>query len=127
MRVYVGTSLHNADRACQLINKFLDAGILVTYQWTQHGQIFDDEELTKVGKLEIDGVRDCDLFFMIQPGRAGTHCELGIAIALDKPIVILEEIEAEKKTFYYQPNVYRYKTELEAFTAAIEILQRIKQ
>lgn len=123
MKVYVGTSLHNAARAKQVIAKFQQAGVTITYDWTTHGQLFDDTELARCGVLEVAGVKDCDVFFMIQPGRAGSHCELGIAIALNKPVVILDELNTEKKPFYYCEGVHRCKTEDEAFTTAFSILK----
>jgi nucleoside 2-deoxyribosyltransferase len=126
-RVYVGTSLLNAVRAQQIIARFREAGVAVTYDWTTHNQVYDDSDLVIVGQLEEEGVRTCDLFFMIQPARNGTHCEFGMARAWGKPVVILEEVIVEKKTFYYRPGVYRFKTEDEAVTFALKLLHEDQQ
>jgi hypothetical protein len=123
LSVYVGTSLFNAQRAKQIIAKFLAANIPISYDWTTHGQASGQDDLAKYGKLEEEGVRECSLFFMIQPGRSGTHCEFGMAYAWGKPIIILEDVEVEQKTFYYRPNIFRFKTEEEAFTKALQILE----
>ncbi len=122
-KIYVGTSLHNADRAKHIIKRFLDKGISISYDWTRHGQVYNDDELAKYGLLEEQGVRSCDVFFMIQPARIGTGIEFGMAYILGKPIIILEDVEAEKKTFYYRPNVFRFKSEDDAISFALSKLE----
>lgn len=118
--VYVGTSLHNASRAKSIIARFKDNNIEISYDWTFHGQVFDIDDLTYIAKAEINGVRNCDLFFMIQPGRSGTHCELGIAIALNKPIIILGDgCVFEKKSFYYAEGIEHFSDEDAAINAAL--------
>lgn len=127
--VYVGSSLLNATRVKEIQNRFREAGIAITYDWSVHGKISDDRQLAEVGELEEQGVRDCDLFFMIHPARNGTHVELGMARVLDKHIVILEETPApEKKTFYYRPEghkypIHRFTDPDQAVNFAIELLQ----
>lgn len=124
-KVYVGGSLLNAKRINHFQDKFKAAGHIITYDWTvwAANRVVDEQELAKIGLLEANGVKDADLFFMVQPGRTGTHWEGGIASALGIPIVILEEGDAvEKKPFYYLPNVHRHSTEENAFNCAIKIL-----
>lgn len=127
--VYVGTSLFNADRARTIQRKFREAGFDISYDWTQHGQVFTPADLARFGELEEAGVRDCDLFFMIQPGRFGTHCELGMARVLGKHVVILEDGRTtEQKTFYYRPDgharpIHKLRDEDEAIALAINLLR----
>jgi hypothetical protein len=69
-----------------------------------------------IGEAELKGVLDADLLFMVQPGRNGSHVELGIMIACaindpKKDIVILEDQPVEMKTFYFLPQVNRFQTE----------------
>jgi nucleoside 2-deoxyribosyltransferase len=110
-QVYVGSSLHNGERARQLMDRLEQEGIQITYDWTTHGQVYSEEELTKLGALEEKGVLDCDVFLLVLPGRNGTHFEFGLAHGKGKHIVMLEEVEVEQKTFYYLPGIARYKTE----------------
>lgn len=126
--VYVGSSLHNTQRVRQIQQRLQDAGIRITYDWTIRGQIFDEETLAVVGEEEERGVRDCELFFMIHPARNGTHCELGMARALNKHIVILENGTFEKKTFYYRPHghpnpIHRFTNEDEAITFVLQLFR----
>lgn len=124
--VYIGSSLLNVNRTRYFIAKFNDLGIGITYDWTKHGQLFDPVELTKCAAAEINGVRECDVFFMLQPGRSGTHCELGMAIALHKPIIILEDCDVlEEKAFYYAPTVQRFTDESSAVAAVLSELAAI--
>lgn len=128
-KVYVASSLHNAGRVRHIQNRFVAEEIFVTYDWTVHNQVFDLGDLARIGELEEQGVRDCDLFFMIHPARNGAHCELGMARVLGKHIVILEEVPVpELKTFYFRPPghhrpIHRFTNEDEAIDFSLELLR----
>ena len=127
--VYVATSLHNAARAREIQRRFRAYGVAVSYDWTVHGRIDDPAELARVGELEEQGVRDCDLLFMIFPARSGAHCELGMARALGKHIVLLEEeLPPEEKTFYHRPAaharpIHRFNDADAAIALALSLLR----
>lgn len=118
-RIYVASSLHNAERVQQFCRSFEAAGLEITYDWTHHGQVYTHDELRKYGEDELEGVLLADILFFVQPGRAGAHVELGIALAAhrlghDKTIVILEEEPVEQKTFYHLDFVHKFSDEQEA-------------
>lgn len=122
--VYVGTSLHNADRAKEIMSRFREAGAIITYDWTTHGQVYTEEELIKIGRNEEQGVKDCDLFFMLFPGRNGTHFECGLAYGLGKHVVLFTDgAEFEEKTFYHLPNINLFENEDEAISHSLEFLK----
>lgn len=121
-KVYIGTSLHNAARAKELKSRLEELGIMCTYDWTVHGQVFTPEELSAYGVAEERGVTEADVFLHVFPGRCGTHFEMGLARGHGVPIVMLEEEVVEQKTFYYLPGLYRAKTEDEAINYILEIL-----
>ena len=124
-KIYVGTSLHNAKRAKELITRFEELGIICTYDWTTHGQVFSVEELTAFGIAEERGVAEADVFLCVFPARHGTHFEMGLARGLGIPIVLLEEeFIKEQKTFYYLPGLYRVKTEEQAIGVINNILRQ---
>lgn len=123
-KIYIGTSLHNAKRAKELIARFEELEITCTYDWTKHNQVFSIEELTAYGIAEERGVSEADVFLCIFPGRCGTHFEMGLARGLNIPIVLLEEELVEQKTFYYLPGVHKVKTEEQAIMAVFDILRR---
>lgn len=124
--VYVGSSLFNTERVKNIQKRFEVAGVAIAYNWAQHGRIIGAtaETYNKIGNLETNGVKGCDLFFMVHPARFGTHTELGIAIGTDKPIVMLNDTgeEVEEKPFYHLANVFRFTNEDEALTFALSKL-----
>jgi hypothetical protein len=116
MKIYVGASLEESATAKTIIIKLIDLGHTITYDWTKHGRVTDPALLKEYGQEEVEGVVTSDLFFMYYPARLGTHVELGIAIALHKPVILLIDInnprydqsKFEDKTFYYVDNVTKY-------------------
>jgi hypothetical protein len=128
-RVYVAGALSNAARVQEIQNKFRSVGISITYDWTTHGLVNDEKLLPAIGEKETEGVSTCDVLFLIQPGRLGSHTELGIAIGMNvmgkhTPIVILEEVEMEKKPFYYLEFINRFKTEQQSFEFALAEIRK---
>jgi hypothetical protein len=110
MKVYVASSLHNYVRVRQLQQRFREAGHEITFDWTPYGEALGlttptDEEIGLIGLAEEEGVHNCDLLFMVHPARNGSHVEFGIARTAGKPIVCLEEMSVERKSFYYMPDV----------------------
>lgn len=121
-KVYVGSSLLNATAVRAVQERFRSAGVEITYDWTTHGRVTSADDLAQYGRAELDGVLNSDLFFMMHPARTGTHVELGIALAAKIPIVMVNDLSAEQKTFYYLPNVHLF-TDLEvAFSFAMRKL-----
>jgi|CXWL01.1.fsa_nt_gi uracil DNA glycosylase len=119
MQVYVASSLRNFYRVRQIQQKFRDAGHIITYDWTQHCQVYSPEELRKYGEAEKQGVLDCDVFFMVHPARHGSHVELGYAELSGKLIIMLAEEEIEEKTFYHLNSINRFTNEQEALDFAL--------
>jgi hypothetical protein len=131
-KVYVGTSLHNAERAQQIQKRFRDAGCIITYDWTTHGQVHTEEELIRFGIEEEKGIQNCDVFFMIFPARTGTHWEGGLARGLQLAgkkiaIVILMEEDQEKKTFHYLDGVSRFTDEDAAIEHSLSFINNISR
>lgn len=120
-RVYVASILSNIDRIFYINNILRTHGVTITYDWTSHGKVYTPDELSRIAVLERQGVIDCDVFLMVQPGGGGTHVEFGMAQILDKPIVILEDVCVEQKTFYYLPGVAKFNK----LDAAIDEVLRI--
>lgn len=126
-KVYIASSLHNADRVQKLAKLFISHGIEISYDWTTHGQVFSKDELKRYGEAEINGVLDADVLFFLQPGRAGAHVELGIALAMTRlgrniAIVLLEEEPVEQKTFYYLDSVNKFDDIDDAINFTLRIL-----
>lgn len=112
LRVYVATSLDHAHRAQAVQRALRDRGHEITYDWTTHGSVQGegDARLCEVAAAELQGVRECDVLVAILPGGRGTHTEIGMALGLGLPIVLLEQEGAYTAdcAFYHAPNVHRY-------------------
>lgn len=119
-KIYIGSSLYNAEQVKKARDMFIEAGHQITYDWTTHGKVTSQEELKKFGEEELKGVADCDVFFMMQPSRYGTHIEFGIALGLGKPIVMIVDHDSEMKTFYMLSNVRRFDDFDSAFNHTLE-------
>lgn len=110
-KIYVASSLDNAKRISEIVQILKDAGYDITYDWTTHGRVENQEQLQQIAKGEYDGVKDCDVFIMVHPARFGSHFEFGAAYALGKRIMILEESEIEElKSFYFLSGIERFKS-----------------
>jgi nucleoside 2-deoxyribosyltransferase len=106
-KIYVASSLENAVNVINIYDYLICNDHIITYNWTKHGRITKVEDLREVGRNEFDGVVDCDLLIMLMPARLGSHVELGIALALGKPVIIITaDLEYEDKSFYHLDNVH---------------------
>lgn len=121
MNYYIATTLTNAPRAQLLADYMAALGHACSYAWFAHGNVGAGGEgrLAEVAVLEMEGVRNSDVVIALLPGGRGTHIELGAAIALGKPVLLIDESDigfrADESTcaFYWHPLVYRYAGSLD--------------
>jgi len=106
-KLYIATSLHNISRYNEVKAHFEQKRVVITYDWSVHGQVYAHDELRQYGIEEEKGVIEAHVFLIILPGRNGSHYEMGMARATGIPIVILEESNVEQKTFYHVPGLYK--------------------
>lgn len=107
--VYVASSLYNIEAVRKAYEDLKEVGFQISYDWTTHGLVSDRSKLKEIAYKEIEGVRSADCLLFLTPARTGSHVELGIAIALNKPIYLVMPGYAapniELKTFYFAENV----------------------
>ena len=113
MNFYIGSGMKN----CELVNYYSkileEKGWKHTYNWAKN--INGDEtikDLIEYSKLEQQGIIDSDVVIILLPAGRGTHIELGMALALNKKILLCSETKEEfniKNTvnFYQLPNIVR--------------------
>jgi len=87
-RVYIATSIESVQLYRLLRALLLEHEIHVTYDWTTHGRIDNASQLAEAGRREKQGVLDADVVVVLLPGGFGTHVELGLALAYEKPVVL---------------------------------------
>ncbi len=113
---YIATRLENHAKYGCVRDALACLDIGISYDWTVHGPVWTEGEkrIREVSILELNGVKDGDFTVVILPGGRGTHCELGMALALDKKVFILAETNEvlsmqgatpETCAFYHHPNV----------------------
>lgn len=123
MKVYVASSLKNADNVVTVMEKLRGLGVTITYDWTTHGLITDTSLLKEAGEGEKRGVEDADVLFFLHPGRTGAHVELGIALGCKIPVVMVDGPVEEQKTFYYVDGVTRFADVDSAIDYTMELLK----
>lgn len=113
-KVYVASSLLNAEKVKEVIGFLNSRGIQVTYDWTKNGKIEPSEKelMKQVCDAEINGVIDADALLFISPARTGSHVELGIAITTLKPIFLHLDQKSEFKSFYLADNILYVDSDL---------------
>lgn len=121
--IYISTSLYNASRVGELAARLQAYGVNLTYDWTKHGKVDSEAELIACGLNEQRGIKDADVFLFITPARNGSHTELGLAIAYEKPIVMLQEdATQEQQPFYFLPGVQRFTREEDAIGHILQVI-----
>lgn len=125
VKVYVASGVENAVLAFWYGKKLESLGFEWTYDWTERALRRDvdpasEEELREIGEAELDGVCRADVVIVVLPGGAGTHTELGFALALGKRVVLVAgDRPLAACPFYFHPAVIRVRTADEAFAAAL--------
>ena len=116
MKFYIATRLENAEAHRQVARILTAAGWELTYDLTAHGSVQREGEarIAEVDAAKAAGSTAADVVIVLLPGGRGTHCELGMAIALCKSIFILADPESgffaqDERTcaFYHSSNVHR--------------------
>lgn len=129
--LYIASSLLNKERVQSIRDKFLNKGISISYDWTAHGFVEDLDELPNIAEKELDGVREASCILMVLPARNGSHFEFGYAIALNKPVIILNDQDDYVPTSFHfldseKYNIHIKKNEDDAIDFVINILTNDK-
>ena len=121
MKFYIASKLENCEQVQSLAMQLKELGWEHTYDWTTHGSVKDTNEkiLKDVGQKELDGVKNADIVIVLTPQGRGTHVELGIAVALNKPVYIHHvndkyfKCDDNTSSFYWLPGVKHFTGSIE--------------
>ena len=112
MQIYVASSLNSVQTVQQVCTSIRKAGHAVPYDWSTHGRVKGNEhKMSGTALQELKGVSQADTLFVILPGGAGTHTELGYALAKGIPVYIFGEPQdfdhhsGHTTSFYFHPLV----------------------
>lgn len=137
MKFYLAGKCSEKETIRRIIAELEAMGHSVTHDWTQRVQVPgeidphrgreyvpDEEEPTwllgRSAELDIEGIREADfaIFLMTDPEYAyrGTFTELGCALGLQKPCLILCPFVkgyCQSNCFYYHPAITHVSSEQE--------------
>lgn len=111
MKFYIATRLENHAAHNAVRDELLLLGHQLTYDWTTHGPVWRSgvKVIADTAVAEMKGVCDADFVVVLLPGGRGTHAELGMALAFEKPVLIVSADAAllstapETCAFYWHP------------------------
>lgn len=109
--IYVASSIKNIDWVREVQEIIRDQGAEIAYDWTAHGDVTGQgaERCTEVAQSEIEAVRRADGLIVLLPGGRGTHIEIGIALALEKPVLVLASkvysVNRADSAFYFASRI----------------------
>ena len=98
MKFYLASSFELADQVQKFADVLKDEGHEITIEWWHHNYKlisipdnawYQDQEVRKVSKRNLKGIRDCDAFILFGLDKPKTLCganiELGYALGIGKP------------------------------------------
>lgn len=102
----------------------------ITYDWTIHGsqKHVSLGRLEEVGEAQVEAIREADVVIVLLPGGAGTHTEFGIALGLNKKIIIHSEsseffqLGDKACAFYFCKNLHQVQSDIEEFASKLPLL-----
>ena len=114
LRFYIASKLDNAPAVRELRDALVERGWIHTYDWTVHGSVQGQghERIQSIALAEAEGVRTADFVIVLLPGGRGTHTEFGMALALNKIVFLVGDVERDFSdgytcAFYHHPWVLR--------------------
>lgn len=113
MKFYVASSFKNIDNVRYISEQLKAEGHIHTYDWTKHNRASSFEELKEIGLKEKEAVMESDVVIVLLPAGKGSHIELGIALGMNKEIILHspgEEVNdiSETSTFYHLEEVKKF-------------------
>lgn len=87
-RFYIASGLENRASVTELKEALINLGFTISYDWAAHGAVkhLGPQVVRETSVKEVDGVVTADFIVVLMPGGRGTHVELGVALALGKPV-----------------------------------------
>ncbi|MEL3971915.1 group-specific protein [Rossellomorea oryzaecorticis] len=113
MNFYIASSFKNIDNVRYISEQLKAAGHNQTYDWTKHDRAASFDELKEIGQKEKEAVMKSDVVIVLLPAGKGSHIELGIALGLNKRIILHSprgEVNdfSETSTFYHLAEVEKF-------------------
>ena len=91
MKVFVSSSRANRELARRVIDTFVEKGWEITFNWTDdtvQREEYSEAQMRALSYNLMHGIDTCERYVLLLPGGINSHVELGIALALRKPVWI---------------------------------------
>ena len=114
MKIYVAAKYCDRDAVRVVYDDLRKNGHEITCDWTDHNIYTEDAPLEKKSSFaadDIDGVRNADAviaLFIEERHQRGALIEIGAALGLGKPVMIVGDHEASS-TLLQHPLITRYQ------------------
>ncbi len=102
MRVFVASSFLNKRKASELEDLLKIKGYDVVSTWVKHSK---DIGMRNAALDDIRGLMKADVLVILWPGRFGTNTELGMAIMLHIPVIMLGRVPMRRSVYFHHPAV----------------------
>lgn len=118
MKVYLASSFLNKYNARQAMTLLELKGHTITYDWTVNQTIEDPRSplWAEHAEKDMQGVKDCEVFILLWPGRYSSNSEFGMALALGKPTILVGGVDKDINLFYHHRSVRFAPTISDAIT-----------
>jgi nucleoside 2-deoxyribosyltransferase len=117
MRVYVAGRFADAERLDNLAKSLTDDhGCTITHNWMTFQCEDKAEHAVVCAEKDVQGVKTADVVFMVMDHATyayrGTFTELGIAVALDKTIIMVtsDQCACSQNVFWHLPQIIKVST-----------------
>ena len=107
MKFYIGSGMKNCELVNYYANLLKENGWEQTYDWVKN--VSDDisrDDMIKYASLESQGIVNSDVVIILLPAGRGAHIELGMAMALNKRVILCsttkEEFSIENTVAFYE-------------------------
>lgn len=108
-KFYIATSLGNVAEHHRVRDWLVAHGHTITVDWTEMESLKSTdgtEKLMERAVVDLEGVYQADVVVVLLPGGAGTHVELGAALARRKEVWMFgQHKEPYRCVFHYHPDV----------------------
>ncbi|MGP1908263.1 group-specific protein [Metabacillus sp. JX24] len=120
MKFYVASSFKNIDKVRQVSNQLKSRGYIQTYDWTENEKASTFEDLKLIGRQEKIAVAEADLIVVLLPAGKGSHIEFGIALGLNKRIILYSSNDEVNK--FATTSTFYHLREVETFIGPLDEL-----
>jgi nucleoside 2-deoxyribosyltransferase len=119
-KIYVASSFLNKKEARKAVNKLTRAGATITSRWLAHRPTTNPAQWAHEAIKDVQDVLDSDQVVVIWPGRFGTATEIGMALALNKPVHMIGDVPLDVSVYHNHPAVWHWST-LGEFLEGIDV------